>query len=207
MLCRDLRKFHSVHKHPISMKDMSNIGKNADARRIEEFMELYSSCQRSLYVYIVTLIGNPVDAHDVLQDANLVLWEKFDQFERGTSFNAWAREIARYRVLRYRQIHAGDAPIMDPSVLELLARRLDETDPAKEEKFADLLVGCVDRLCDTDRELIQLRYHQSVQVKMLAERLNRSENAISQSLGRIRRSLRKCVEDGAKQREEGELLT
>lgn len=186
---------------------MSDIGKNADARRIEEFMELYSSCQRSLYVYIVSLIGNPVDAHDVLQDANLVLWEKFDQFERGTNFNAWAREIARYRVLRYRQVHAGDTPIMDPGVLELLAQRLDETDPAKEEKFADMLVGCVERLCDADRELIQLRYHQSVQVKKLAERLNRSENAISQSLGRIRRSLRKCVEDGIKLREEGEPTT
>ncbi|NLF08832.1 MAG: sigma-70 family RNA polymerase sigma factor [Pirellulaceae bacterium] len=176
----------------------------ADARRVEEFMELYSSCQRSLYVYIVSLIGNPIDAHDVLQDANLVLWQKFDQFERGTNFKAWAREIARYRVLRYRQIHANDAPIMDPAVLDVLARRLDETDQGDADRLTGLLLGCVERLCEADRELIRLRYHYAVQVKELAERLNRSENAVSQSLGRIRRALRKCVEEEVKRSEEGE---
>lgn len=168
-------------------------------------MELYSSCQHSLYVYIVTLIGNPIDAHDVLQDTNLVLWQKFDQFERGTSFSAWAREVARYRVLRYRQIHANDTPILDPSVLDALAKRLDEVDRRQDELYAEQLLGCIDRLGDADRELIQLRYRSSVRVKALAEQLHRSENAVSQSLGRIRRLLRRCIEEGMERSEKGDI--
>ncbi len=175
-----------------------------DARRTEEFLELYSALQHSLYVYIVTLIGNPVDAHDVLQDTNLVLWQKFDQFERGTNFAAWAREIARYRVLRYRQIHANDAPILDPGVLDALAGRLGQVESRRDESYAEKLLGCIDQLGDADRELIQLRYRNSVRVKVLAERLHRSENAISQSLGRIRRLLRKCVEESPKRTEDGD---
>ena len=188
----------------IKISIMPSDRKSTDAKRVEEFLDLYSACQRSLYIYIVSLTGDPTDAHDVLQDTNLVLWEKFDQFERGTNFKAWAREIARYRVLRYRQIHANDAPIMDPGVIETLAQRIDETEPSEEERFAELLLGCVDRLCDADRELIRLRYQSGVQVKLLAAQLKRSANAVSQSLGRIRKLLRKCVEQEAERRERGE---
>jgi len=167
-------------------------------------LELFSSCQHSLYIYIVTLIGNPVDAHDVLQDTNLVLWQKFDRFERGTSFTAWAREVARYRVLRYRQIHANDAPILDPSVLDALARRLDDVDRRRDELYTEMLLGCIQQLGAADRELIRLRYLSGVRVKALAEQLQRSENAVSQSLGRIRRLLRKCVEEGVERTEKGD---
>ncbi|MBN1394299.1 MAG: sigma-70 family RNA polymerase sigma factor [Pirellulales bacterium] len=187
------------------MDNMPDQRRFSDARRTEEFLELYSSCQHSLYVYIVTLIGNPIDAHDVLQDTNLVLWEKFDQFEPGTNFNAWAREIARYRVLRYRQVHANDMPILEPRVLDALARRIDEVDRRRDDLYAEKLLGCIEQLGNADRELIKLRYTGSVQVKVLAERLRRSENAVSQSLGRIRRLLRKCVEESMKRSEEGDL--
>jgi RNA polymerase sigma-70 factor, ECF subfamily len=175
-----------------------------DARRAEEFLDLYSPCQRWLYVYIVTLIGNPVDAHDVLQDTSLILWEKFDQFELGTSFAAWAREVARYRVLRYRQVRANDAPILDPRALDALALRLGEGDPCEDQLRAETLVGCVEALSDADRELIRLRYLGGIRVKVLSQRLRRSENAVSQSLGRIRRLLRRCVEEAVARRKEGD---
>jgi RNA polymerase sigma-70 factor, ECF subfamily len=173
----------------------------SDAQRTQEFLNLYSSCQRSLYVYIVTLIGNPIDAHDVLQDTSLVLWQKFDQFELGTSFSAWAREVARYRVLRYRQIHANDAPILDPRVLDAVAERIGNVDDRRDQLHAEMLVGCVEQLSDADRNLIRLRYASGVRVKVLSQRLNRSENAVSQSLSRIRRLLRKCIEQSVEQRE------
>lgn len=186
------------------MNGMLGDQRTPDGRRAEEFLNLYSACQRSLYVYIVTLIGNPVDAHDVLQDTSLVLWQKFDQFELGTSFMAWAHEVARYRVLRYRQIHANDTPIFEPRVLDALAARITEPNPDQDSFRTEKLVGCVEALADADRELIRLRYSNGVRVKALAQRLHRSENAVSQSLGRIRRLLRKCVEDALERREKGD---
>ena len=162
-------------------------------------MELYSSCQRRLYVYIVTLIGNHFDAHDILQDTNLVLWQKFDQFERGTNFMAWAREVAPYRVLRYRQLHANDAPTLEPSVLDVLANRLDNSDERRDSLYGAALPDCIEKLSDGDRELIALRYASGTAIKVLAERLHRSANAISQSLGRIRRLLKTCMEEAVRE--------
>jgi RNA polymerase sigma-70 factor, ECF subfamily len=173
---------------------------SAERLRAEEFTKLYSPCERQLYVYIVTVIGNPLDAYDVLQDANLVLWQKFDQFERGTNFFAWAREVARYRSLQYRRLHAGSAPLIDQKAFDELTRRLDSFDDCADQLYSEALPDCIDQLSDGDRELIQLRYTEGVSVQLLAKRLNRSENAVSQSLGRIRRLLRKCVEDAVRQK-------
>lgn len=169
-------------------------------------MELYAACHRRLYLYIVTLIGNPLDAHDILQDTNLVLWQKFGQFERGSNFHAWAREVARYRVLRYRQMHINDAPTLEPHVLDALAGQRDTADDCRDRLYSDALPGCVEKLGEDDRELLQLRYAGGTAVQALAEKLNRSANAISQSLGRIRRLLRKCVDDTIRRKDAEEGL-
>ena len=166
----------------------------AAVRRAQAFTELYTPCQRRLYSYIVMLAGDTMSAHDILQDTNLVLWEKFDQFQPGTSFFAFAREIARYRVLRYRQIHARDAVLLEPDLLELVARAASESDDDSERAYHDALAGCVGKLNATDRDLIRRRYTGNFSVKALAEQLGRSENALSQAFARIRRALKGCVE-------------
>jgi RNA polymerase sigma-70 factor, ECF subfamily len=175
-----------------------------DQRRADEFLELYASCEHRLYVYIVTLIGNPIDAHDILQDTALVLWRKYDQFDRVRPFFAWAREFARYRTLRYRQIHANDAPALEPEALNAVAARLNSTDDARDRLYAEALPGCIDRLNENDRELVRLRYSTGTAVKAIAESLNRSVNGVSQSLARVRQLLRKCVEETVRQQQNQE---
>jgi RNA polymerase sigma-70 factor, ECF subfamily len=167
----------------------------AENRRADEFLELYASCERRLYAYIVTLIGNPVDARDILQDTALVLWQKYDGYDRRRPFFAWAHEFTRYRTLRYRQIHANDSPTLEPQALDAIAARMAHNDDSRDQLYAAALPACVEKLKDDDRELIRLRYASGTAVKVLSQRLNRSANAVSQSLARIRRLLRECVEE------------
>ena len=73
-----------------------------DASRVEQFMALYSSHQRRLYLYTLTLLPTSLDAEDVFQDANLVLWRKFDQYQAGTNF---------FRLgLQNHPLHGPEAP-------------------------------------------------------------------------------------------------
>jgi len=171
-------------------------------RKAEEFLELYASCEHRLFAYIMMLVGNPVDARDILQDTALTLWQKYDEFDRSRPFFTWAHEFARYRTLRYRQIHANDAPTLEPEALNALADRFVDDEGRRDLLYSDALPGCIEELSDGDRELIQLRYAGGVAVKLLAAKLNRSENAISQSLARVRRLLRKCVEKNVGQQED-----
>src|SRR5262249_54956902 len=43
------------------------------------FLPLFLQNQRRLYAYILTLLPNRADADDVLQEASLVMWDKFDE--------------------------------------------------------------------------------------------------------------------------------
>jgi RNA polymerase sigma-70 factor, ECF subfamily len=166
-------------------------------RRAAEFTELYSSCERKLYVYIVSLIGDPLDSLDLLQETSLVLWQKFDQFRPGTRFLAWAREVARLRVLRYWRMHDNNTLLLQTSAIDALSRHFDSATDGSDRFYSDALADCVEALRETDRELIKLRYRSGISVQALAEKLGRSANALSHSLGRIRRLLRTCVEETA----------
>ncbi len=45
---------------------------------VGEFVRRLTGCQPRLYAYIMTLVLDPHEADDVLQKANLVMWEKLD---------------------------------------------------------------------------------------------------------------------------------
>lgn len=171
---------------------MPNRPNPADLDR--DFTVLYLQCQRRLYAYILMLVGDPLSAHDILQDTNLVLWEKFGEYQRGTNFFAFAREIARFRVLRYRQIHTRGLILIEPELLNSLVDRGSETNAHPDPAFDTALQNCLGKLSDVDHHLIRLRYTPGFSVKEYAQQTGRTENAVSQSLKRIRQALKDCVE-------------
>ena len=166
----------------------------ADPARAQEFMGLYAGCQRRLYLYVTALLPGSADAEDVLQEATLVLWRKFSQFEPESNFFAWACSVTRFEVLKYRERQARRTPQLDQEVFEMLASELPQ-----EEGFDSLrrrsLRECLGQISAADRDLILLRYSAEHTVQGIAAEQGRSPNALSKSLGRIRRLLLQCIEN------------
>lgn len=173
--------------------DIKRRSEPVDAGQVEQFMALYSSHQRRLYLYTLTLLPASVDAEDLLQEATLVLWRKFSQYRPDTNFFAWACSIIRYEVLKYREKHARAAALLDPDVLDCLANAAVEQVEHLDEFHRRALGDCMARLSDGDRELMQQRYSAGLAVQAMAAAMNRSPNAVSKSLGRIRRLLLDCI--------------
>jgi RNA polymerase sigma-70 factor (ECF subfamily) len=161
--------------------------------RVEQFMALYSGHQRRLYLYAITLLPDANAAEDVLQEANLVLWRKFDSFTPGSNFFAWACQIIRYEVLKHRQRRSRAAALFDPDVLDRLADVAVEQFQRLDEPQRRALADCMDRLSPGDRELMRRRYDEAMAVQDIAAAMDRSPNAVSQSLGRVRRLLLDCL--------------
>ena len=74
----------------------------------DELIELMTQYQGRLYVYMLSLIGNPDAANDVLQETNIVLWKESKQYVPGTNFKAWAFRIAHFQCMAYRQRRLRD---------------------------------------------------------------------------------------------------
>jgi len=171
-------------------------GKSQDDRTSQlskEFIALYSQCQRELYVYIMALFPDPTEAQDILQETSLILWEKFDIYDRQRSFLAWARGIAYNKVLQHRKQQYTRASFMRRATMELVARQLQNNADEEDRSIQEALSTCLSHLNRADRDLIKQRYAPGASVQLLAEKLNRTPNALSQALRRIRRALIECI--------------
>ncbi len=158
----------------------------------EAFIRAFSNSQRPLYLYILPLVGNAADADEVLQETNLVIWKKWQQFTPGTSFVAWGRAIARLEVFRFRRQRPKKLQYLDSQLLEVIAEEVESRSPELQRR-QDVLADCIAKLRDKDRRLIQMRYSSHVTADHVAEELGRPANSVYQSLGRIRRVLMECV--------------
>lgn len=167
-------------------------GEEQVVRPSEEFIRSFTQAQRPLFLYLLPLVGNPADADEVLQETNLVIWSKFQQFEEGTNFLAWGRAIARLEVFRFRRNRGRKLVFLEDDILEIVA---DRTEAVSEQTLArqEALAQCVEKLKPRDKELIKMRYSPGVNGDKVAEMLGRPANSVYQSLGRIRRALMECV--------------
>ncbi len=158
----------------------------------DEFVTQITACQSRLYAYILSLTGDREQARDVLQEANLVIWRKADEFRQGTNFIAWAFQIARFQVKAYRQRIARDRLVFDDELVTDMADVF-----AGGEQFDarhDALGRCLEKLTPNHRNLVRIRYSDGLAVKEIAVRLNKSANAIAKVLHRIRVALMHCIE-------------
>ena len=130
---------------------------------------------------------------DVLQDTNVTLWRKADEFVDGTNFGAWAKRVAYFEVLAYRERRSRERHVFDNDLLrEVADEAAEQTDAMSAELFT--LHRCMERLAQVDRALVQARYAPGGSVKKLAELRGKSPNAISLALYRIRNELADCIE-------------
>lgn len=161
--------------------------------KVEEFARLLATCQRRVFLYVLGLIGNPSDAEEILQETNLVLWRKFDEFRPETNFSAWATRIAYYEVLKYRRGKTGQAVCFSTEFMESLAVEMEHASDSVDRR-RDALTGCMEKLHPKDRELIVRRYQPNASTRAVAEALHRSIQGTRRSLQRIRASLLGCIE-------------
>jgi hypothetical protein len=98
----------------------------------EKFIEQFTRSQRKLYLFILAQVASASDAEEILQETNLVIWSKCNQFEEGTNFFAWAAAIANFEVLRFRQKRQRDKHTFSQDFVEGIAldmsRQLDHSE-------------------------------------------------------------------------------
>lgn len=137
-------------------------------------------------------------AQDVVQEAFVVVVNKFEEFEEGTSVLAWARTIVRNKALEALRQRAREIPTEDERLETAVSAALDEqlTDELSESlrERRRALEECMSGLRQQVMEMLTGFYVRSETSEMLARTYNRSANSVRLLLSRARRDLRDCVE-------------
>lgn len=158
-----------------------------------DFVRELTEHQPALRAFVgYLMMGSPGTA-DVVQDVNLLLWEKREKFEPGTNFRAWAFAVARYTVLGHRRkLRRDGALLFDPDLIETLADEW-QAEPDEHDRKLAALTHCLEKLPKSDLKLVRARYGGHGNVERLAKEDGKSSGSLRLRLFRLRAALKQCV--------------
>ncbi|MEX2214833.1 MAG: sigma-70 family RNA polymerase sigma factor [Phycisphaeraceae bacterium] len=157
-----------------------------------EFVQLFIRHERRVFAYLMTVLGNAADAEDVLQQTCVVLWSKFDEFEAGSDFAAWAIRTAYLTARNHLRSKSRSRVCFSQAMFEAVAQQA-ATQPAQVDDVHDALGECLERLPAEDRDMIRQRYELDASVPSIADRLGRSVHVVYRALSRVHTDLFQCV--------------
>ncbi len=174
------------------------MNENADQPRSnpaaqQEFLRVFLASEREILRYVVALVPNIADAQEIVQQTAVVLWEKFDEYDRSRPFAPWAcrfaLNIARQWMARRQRWKA----LLEGGLAEELALRREQLRSEFDARLVHL-DRCLQKLPEDQRSLVDGYYFRQLDVDAAAQQAQRTASAVYKALQRIRRQLRKCIE-------------
>ena len=161
--------------------------------RHEEFVTLLTAAHEKLLGYLMSILGRWHDAQDVLQCSSLLMWRKFETYESGSNFVAWASTICFYEAKNFQRLAARSHLKFDDDLLATLAaERLDDLD-LQGGRIAALEL-CLNEVQPAELELLRTAYAEHGGIIELAARLQRTPRTLYNKLTILRRRLTECVQ-------------
>ncbi|MGJ8726353.1 MAG: sigma-70 family RNA polymerase sigma factor [Roseibacillus sp.] len=164
---------------------------------LSKFVALLIEHQEIIRSYIITQIPGSPDVRDVLQEVNIVLWEKRGSFKEGTNFGAWACTVARYKVLEHRRKDArrNNVLIFKDELAELFGEKALNRPSDFQEDRRQALEHCLSKMSPNNRQLLTIRYAtKQGGLEQLTKDTGRSNDSLRVTLFRLRESLRNCIQ-------------
>jgi RNA polymerase sigma-70 factor (ECF subfamily) len=159
---------------------------------LSEFIKLHTAHEVRLRSLAFGLVSNWADAEEVLQEANIILWQKFEEFESGTNFLAWSSQILRFTAKNFIARQRRSKLVFSDEVLDLMTVELNDAADELAERER-ILHQCIQKLKERQQRILELRYFQSKSVANVAEAIGSTAKAVYHALDHIHRALLQCV--------------
>src|ERR1043166_2078551 len=142
----------------------------------QRFLSLFLRSEREVFRYVAALVPNVADAEDIVQQTALALWEKFDAYDPNQPFTPWACRFALNKARQWIERRQRWQALLEGGLAEELAHRRQELRPELEVRLKHL-EGCLGKLPDGQRSLVEGYYFERVDIETLARRSSRSAAA------------------------------
>lgn len=162
-----------------------------DGDRYEAFVRLLLEHEPQVRSFLRGLLPTWHDVEEVTQEASLVAWRKFGDFEEGTSFDGWLLTIAKYEALKHRRRVARTPLVFADDVWDLLVDEAGEEDAPQIRR--QHLETCLEKLHPDRRDVLLKVHAPGVVMRDVALQSGKSEQAFYKAIQRLRRVLRDCV--------------
>lgn len=157
------------------------------------FLTLLVKHEPSLRAYAHSLVPDWDLVDEALQEASVTMWQKRGQLESLDGFVPWARVILRFKCLRQVEKLRSQRPLLSDQILATLADRVESRSAETVAERAKALHECLGQFSAEHRELLLAPHSSATSVVELAERRNKTPNALYKRLGRLREQLADCI--------------
>ena len=174
------------------VEENDNASEASEEQKNELFLRLLMTNQKEIYAFVLSLYPDPAGADDILQETATVLWKKFDEFQLGTNFKAWAIKVAHNIVLNYWRKRSNCPVKFSSEMVNILSEQLAKTEDRSDDRI-QVLKQCLSKLKKDDLRLINMRYFQNMTIRSLADHLNRPLAGLYKTMSRTHYFLLECI--------------
>lgn len=154
----------------------------------ERFTELFARTHLPLLAYAVRRVADPADAADVVAETFLVAWRRLDDVPAGAAARPWLYGVARKVLANHYRGERRRNDLADRLRAELAT--MGESAPlAPDPDETQVVTRVLQRLSDTDQELIRLVAWEQLSREQIAVAMGLSRPAIRVRLHRARARL------------------
>ncbi|UCG58902.1 MAG: sigma-70 family RNA polymerase sigma factor [Phycisphaerales bacterium] len=172
-------------------------------RRKQIFTRLLKENQTRIRVYIRVFVPHCADADDILQEAVLVMWQKFDTYVTGTDFAAWGIGIARNFVMKLNQRRFDKRIKFSSDIVRLLEETAVMDADDRDDDRAQAVQQGLARLSEADAELLAMKYKKGYTVVEIARKTGRPLQGLYKAMARIHKTLMRHVQTQVKAQDHG----
>jgi RNA polymerase sigma-70 factor (ECF subfamily) len=174
--------------------------KARDKNALEDLLRLHGS---KLYGVALQITRNENDAHEVMQDALITIWNKIGTFENRSSFSTWLyRVTANAALMRLRKNKKfeqnvpldNDDPDHDLPAIQLADPRATPDAEVQRDELGVQVRTAIDKLDEPYRTTVLLADVNELSMDEIAATMGVTVPAVKSRLHRARLALRKALE-------------
>lgn len=184
------------------MKDLGETLRRVLAGDRNAYSHIVAAYQDMLLAYAAFRVPDAALVDEVVQQTFIRAYEQIREFQTDKDFGVWLRSICRFMILAELKRASRDRTNKDNYQEHLkekvLGAAFDRVALVADDDVQARLKTCLDKLQQTARSLVTLRYQEHLKVEEIAERLGQSASWVATTLFRVRETLRRCIGEPVK---------
>ncbi len=151
--------------------------------------------QAELRAYAASVTGDASAADDIVQEANLAIWHKREQFEevREGGFRAWAFRITYFKALSHRRDQSRRGwLVFNDDLAQQIAEKAEQMSQGQNLRM-EALQTCMEHIKPEQRHLLIHIYGSGESVAQYSKRHQKNTEAMYKTLQRLKKKLQDCV--------------
>lgn len=179
-------------------RKLVRLAKKGDTDAFEQLVEMHSS---RIYSIALRMVGNPVDAEDLAQEAFLRIWRGLEGFNMDAKFSTWAYRLTTNVCIDYlrKEKKNNNVPLFteddegEETELQIPDQRYSPEQKMEQEQLLRSVEQAMNSLDPQYRQILTLRELGGLSYDEISRQLDLKEGTVKSRIARAREQMRRLL--------------